>query len=185
MQASRIVDRTVLCKPLGGGFPDPVRIVTVRALPYDPGQKSAPSVFVFGAGVDRSQVSVGARTGPGSQTHQRTGALWQNRIVCTATSLRVTLSSKGLSGGGTGAVGTEFDCDVPAAIVVRLRAAFTRAVTVRRDPGFPYLLGAKGRMTTASLAVATTRGSPIAFASVDDASGRAKIYAARPRCVPD
>lgn len=184
--ASRIVDRTVLCRPLGGGFPDPIRIVTVWASPFSPASKAAPTVNLWGDGVRDSQVTAGMRTGPGPQRHQPTGALWLNRTRCTRTTLRVPLTSSGLEGGPTGSSARGYDCNVPATVLIRVRALFRRPAALARDPRFRFLSVARGRISTGYLAVTTVRGrKPIAFASVDDATGKARLFVAPSRCIPD
>jgi hypothetical protein len=183
--ASRIVDRTVLCRPLGEGFPDAIRIVSVWASPFSSASRS-PVVNMWGRGARESQVTAGLRTGPGPQRHQPTGALWLNRTRCTRTTLRVPLTSSGLEGGPTGSSARGYDCNVPATVLIRVRAVFRRPTALARDPRFRFQSVARGRISTGYLAVTTVRGrKPIAFASVDDATGKARLFVAPSRCIPD
>jgi hypothetical protein len=67
---------------------------------------------------------------------------------------------------------------------MRVRANFKRPTGFARDQRFtPALTLAKGSITTAHLAVTTVRGrKPVAFATVNDASGEARLFVARSRC---
>lgn len=174
--ASRIVDRTVVCRPFGDGFPDPVRVMNAVAAPR--AGKHAPSVSVYN-GFAADGVSAGFYTGP-SYGHP-TGAAWLSRTTCSTTSVRLAFSGSGLRGGRI-PFGKGYKCDVPARVLIRVRAVFTRPVTLSRDPQATYQSVAKGRIATASLAVATAQGKPIVFATVDDATGRARLFTSRSRC---
>lgn len=174
--ASRIVDRTLLCRAFGEGFPDPVRVMNATGAPRI--AKNAPSASVNN-GFRADGVSAGFYTGP-YYGHQ-TGAVWFSRTTCSRTKLRVRLASGELRGGQLRS-GARYKCDVPARILVRVRASFTRPVTLARWAGATYLSSAKGRITAASLAVTTIDGKPIVFASVDDATGRARFFTSRSRC---
>jgi hypothetical protein len=65
-----------------------------------------------------------------------------------------------------------------------VRANFKRATGFARDPGFaPSLTLAKGPIVTGYLAVTTLRGrKPLAFGSVNAASGKARLFVASSRC---
>jgi hypothetical protein len=170
VQASRIVDRTLICPMRGVGFPDPVRVLEVQATPRL--GDSSPRAGVYHLPGD---VSASVDTGP--DFGRGTGSLVLRG--CAPSGLLVRLSSQGLRGGPT-ALGNRQRCEVPARILIRLRAVFDRPVILRREKG---LLIARGRIATGSVAVATLPGrKPLAFASVHDSTGKAQLFAARASC---
>lgn len=174
--ASRVVDRTLLCRAVGEGFPDPVRVMNAWGGPR--AAENAPFMQVEN-GFRGEGVSAGFYTG--RYYEHPTGNVWISRTACSRTKLRVPLTSGGLRGGQL-RFGAGYKCDVPARVLVRVRASFTRPVTLRQEAGASYLSSAKGRITAASLAVTTVDGRPIVFASVDDATGRARLFTSRSRC---
>lgn len=132
--ATRIVDRTLVCRTSGEGHPDPARFMDVAASPVDVRWRTSPTLSVSN-GFGDTGVSVGARTGRGSGS--ATGEAWLTPRRCTVTSRRVPLASTGLRGGSTGPFSKSFACEVPARVVIRLRAVFTRPTTVVPDRRFP------------------------------------------------
>jgi hypothetical protein len=81
--------------------------------------------------------------------------------------------------------GTSYRCDVPSRILLRVRAEFQRPAGFVQDPGTPAAILARGQIATSYLAITTLRGrKPVAFASVNDATGKARIFTARSRCTP-
>ena len=172
-QASRIVDRTLVC-PIGGvGYPDPARFIGVQAMPRL--GDTSPSAGVYNAPGAADGLVVSLDTGP--DFGRGTGSV---RLQgCTPSSVRVRLSSRGLSGGSS-ALGDRYQCEVAARVLIRLRAVFQRPVTLRREQGG---FTARGRIATGSLAVTTLAGrKPIFFASVNDATGKAQIFVRRSGC---
>jgi hypothetical protein len=176
--ASRIVDRTVFCRVPGVGAPDPARYVSVQASPRLGTQAPYLSANSDGGGLTTA-IRASIWTGPylGSET----GLAALSRIGCGRTSLRIPLSSKGLHGGKT-TLGNRFTCKAPATILIRLRAVFRNPVTFSPSQDDRSVNVANGRIRTGSLAVATKSGLPIAFATVDDATGEASILVAKARC---
>ena len=166
--ATRIVDRTMLCKTWGFGYPDPLRTLAVVGVPNQAqatnGPQGSPRLVV-------AQIAMGVN-----------GAdqVVVSRTACAPTSKRVHLSAKGLRSGVTD-FGNKWKCPVPASVLIRVRAAFARPVTLEPAPDASYLLIAKGRITSGSLAIATKDGTRLAFASVDKGGGGG-IFVARPRC---
>jgi hypothetical protein len=183
-QASRIIDRTVLCRTVGVGYPDSVRFATVWAEPFQHlgGAPAAPWLFVGNrAGGDDPGVSASIRTGP--YGNDANGFVSLSRTRCTRTSVRVPLSSSGLRGGPTQPFGDNYRCDLPATVLIRVRVDFKRPTALRPDTRSPSVLIARGHITTGYLAVATARGrKPIVFASAHDASGKARLFVAPSRC---
>jgi hypothetical protein len=172
--ASPVVDRTFVCMMTGTGFPDPYRAIDVSVTPRV--GKESPQLSL----VNNVDMRAGIATGPYAFGQKKTGELWISRAPCKASSLRVELSSRSLRGGRAERFGEQHACEVPAKVLVRLRAVFTRPVTLRLDRGFWI---AKGRMSSAALAVATLRRSPIFYASTDDENAR--VFTSSSRCVPD
>jgi hypothetical protein len=165
---SRIVDRTMLCKMWGAGYPDPLRTLAVVGVSNQAqatnGPQGSPQFVV-------AQVAMAVNGGD---------QVVVSRSACTPTSKRIQLSAKGLRNGETD-FGNKWKCPVPAAVVMRVRATFARPVTLAPAPDAFYLLIARGRISKGSLAVETKDGTRLAFMSVDK-SGEGVIFVARPRC---
>jgi hypothetical protein len=182
--ASRVIDRTIVCRTVGVGYPDSVRFATVWAEPFQHlgGAAAAPWLFVGNAGAGGEPgVSASIRTGP--YGNDASGYASVSRTRCTRTSIRIPLSSSGLRGGPTQPFGDNYRCDVPAKILIRVRADFRRPTALRPSPRSPSHLIAKGQITTGYLAVVTERGRrPIVFASANDASGKVRLFLAPSRC---
>ena len=176
--ASRIVDRTLVCRATGVGFPDPVRYLDVHASPRI--GKDAPSVRVYNGPSGADGMGAGLYTGPFAG--RTTGSVWFSRTQCTATRPRLPFSTTGLRGGRAELFGERHKCDVPATVLIRVRAVFALPVTLKPDARAPYLSVAKGKITSASLAVTTALRKPIAFGSVDDKTGQARIFVSPSRC---
>lgn len=166
--ASRIVDRTVLCKTWGSGYPDPLRTLAIVGVSNQAqatnGPQGSPRFVV-------AQIALGVN-----------GAdqVVLSRTACTATSKPIKLSAQGLRSGETD-FGNKWKCPVPASVVVRVRAAFARPVTLAPAPDASYLSIARGRISKGSLVVETKNGTRLVFASVNK-NGEAGIFVARPRC---
>lgn len=184
---SRIIDRTLVCRMPAFGYPDTVRYIGVSARPYDPGHDASPSI---GAGSGRPGVpgaGVFVRTGPGAPGSQDpTGELSMTRTVtgrCANTRLRIPLSSQRLKAGPSDPFGVSYQCDVPAKVVIRIRAVFRQPAVFTVNRRFPDTEQAKGSIAAGYIAVRTLRGrTPIAFASVHDAGGKPRLFIAPSRC---
>lgn len=175
--ASRIVDLTLLCNTIGSGYPDPVRYMDVSVAPR---LGSGSPTFDVVNGPSPSGVHASLATGP--YFSRPIGQLFLARSRCMATSLRVPFSHRGLRGGQT-ALGARYKCNVPARVVIRVRAVFKRPVTLSRTAD-EYL--ARGNIATGTLAVAAAQSRrPIVFASLQDESGKAAVFVARSGCVPN
>jgi hypothetical protein len=112
-----------------------------------------------------------------------TGVAVVNRTDCAPTKLRARLTTKGLEGGLTARSGDSYRCNVPARVVLRVRARFMRPTRFSADQRFPSGLVAKGRISIAYVSIATTRGKPIALTSVNGVSGKARAFTALNRCM--
>jgi hypothetical protein len=166
--ATRVIDHTAVCQMPGEGFPDVTRFMTVSAVTRPP--------WISVSNGPSYEVRVSMRTGPGGR--KPTGSLALNRTQCAPAVLRVRLSARGLRQGQLAQ-----RCDVPSAVLIRVRATFTRPTGFSRDPLTPSLASARGRIATGYLAVTTLRDrKPLAFASVNDASGTARLFVAPSRC---
>lgn len=184
--AFRIVDRTLMCPMVGVGHPDSVRVLTVSARSFDVFYDYPPSAGMSNgwAGGSSSPISVTVRTGPGPPgPADNTGAVWLPRTQCERSSLRVKFSSAGLKAALPDR--ELYRCDVPARVLIRLRAVFTRPTAFSRDPRSPMFAVAKGQISEASIAAATVRGrTPLAFASVNHSSGKARMFVSSSVCAP-
>jgi hypothetical protein len=186
---ARIIDRTIVCRVSGIGYPDSVRFLRLSVSPYDPSVDVAPEMSVSEGAVGTPGWGAYVRTGPAGdrqQDQEPTGQVTLPRIAvgrCANTRLRIRLSSKGLRPGPSGQGRTAYRCDVPAKVLVRVRAIFKRPTTFRVDPRFRDHENAKGNITIGYLAVTTLRGrKPLGFASVQDAGGKARVFVARSGC---
>ena len=166
--ASRIVDRTVLCKMWGTGYPDPLRVLAVAA---DAGYAHATN----GPQGSPRYVAAQVATDVNGQ-----GQVVLSRAACAARSKLIKLSAQGLRSGETD-FGNKWRCPVPAAVVIRIRAVFKRPVTLRAAVDAPYLSIATGSIVKGALAVERKNGKRLAFASVDR-RGQAAVFVARPLC---
>jgi len=176
--ATRIIDRTLICPMVGVGYPESIRVLYVSAAGFQPAHEYAPRTSLRNGGGGGPEVGAGVQTGPGPG---HSGLAWVNRTGCATTKLRVSLSSKGLKAGATERA--EYGCDVPAKVVIRVRAVFERSTAFTVDPRIPHYTFARGDIATGYVAVATVRGrKPIFFGSVHDATGRARLFVAPSRC---
>lgn len=181
--ANRVVDRTVVCRMAGTGFPDPIRSISVGASAASKGLDLPPLVSARNGPSGEAGVSAGLQTGPGPS--QSTGYVLLNRSRCRSTKLRIPLSGRGLLGGSTKADRRSYSCDVPASVLIRVRAVFTRPTRFSTDPRSPWQVVARGRIATGALAVATMPGrKPIFFGSAAHAAGTAEAFVAPSRCAP-
>lgn len=106
------------------------------------------------------------------------------RRACAASSVRVPLSSRGLDGGPADYFGDEYACVSPARVVVRVRATFAQpaTLTLDRSQGVLRTRRAQGAVREAQVAVRTTSGRPLAYASASS-SGTSRIFTAK-GCTP-
>jgi hypothetical protein len=175
--ASRVVDRTMLCKTWGAGYPDPLRVLAVATAPRL-GTEFQPYVQATNGPPGKPEYVV-------AHIAWRRGGLEEDQVIvsryaCRQTSTRIPLSAKGLRGGAP-EFGERYRCPVAAKILMRVRAVFRNPVTFSPAVDAPYLLTAKGKILEGSLAVATKSKTPISFATVNR-GGRATLFVAKPRC---
>jgi hypothetical protein len=174
--ATRLVDRTLLCKPVAEGFPDPSAFLDLTAVPKT--GKGSPLVAAFAEPSGKEEVSAQARTGPDDRG-LGTGYASFSRYSCSTATVRIPLTASGLRRELTDRSVT-FRCLVPGRILLRLRAEFARPAALKT---FRNSWLAKGHVSKGQLAVATYKGrKPIAFASVDDRTGKPSLFTAPSRC---
>jgi hypothetical protein len=109
------------------------------------------------------------------------GTLAVNRTRCKASTARVALSSRGLTGGQAGVFPDEYDCTTPRAVLVRVRAVTEARANLRSFRSFSRT---QVPATEAVIAVRTPGGKPLAFARLSR-SGTASIHVAQPPCYPN
>jgi hypothetical protein len=184
---SRVIDRTLLCRPAEEGGPDVIRIV--RLSDHRRNQAFPPRFLMQDQGDRESQIWLAISTGPG--TAFPTGGLWLSRTTrCTTSRLRLPPTSKGLKGAPTGTYDSHV-CNVPPTVFIRIRAVFRRPAALapdpKPDPNLPAFLIAKGTIENGYLAITTTARErrSIAFASVTHATGKARLFLDPRRCYPD
>ena len=166
--ASRVVDRTVRCTTWGTGYPDPLRVLAVVA---EQGYAQATN------GPQGSPRYVAAQVAANVNGQ---GQVVLSRVACAPASKPIKLSAQGLRSGQTD-FGNKWRCPVGATVVIRIRAVFTRPVTLRPAVDAPYLSIATGRIVEGALAVETKNGKRLAYASFGK-SGKSAIFVARPPC---
>ena len=113
--------------------------------------------------------------------------------LCTATTSRIPLSARGLTGGkasrlpGLEHVGADaFECPAASRVLVRVRAAFDRSTSLKLQlrAGRRTLSTSNAAVVrSAAIAVATPDGKRIAYAEISD-SGVARLFTLS-TCTPD
>jgi len=107
------------------------------------------------------------------------GTLAWNTRLCRASTKKLPLTTKGLSGGSSGVFDEGADCNTPAHVLVRLRAT---TLPASKPTGFRQFLRIIAPVVRAELAVGTDSGKPLAYSEVL-ASGKARLLTAR-GCTP-
>ena len=175
---SRIVDRTFVCKLVAYGGVGDLDIEVGPPLKTRFGSRSAHLIVRTGTTLPSedlvfvrspAQAEVGTTTpfpGPaGVYAHARS---------CAATRSQIELSSKGLPGPPT-RFATDLTCSLRGRVAVRVRARLAAPAEWRRAQE-PFLVGARGRVEDARLAVRGARsGAPLAYMTVDRA-GLTKVW---------
>ena len=178
--ASRIVERTLVCNVPGqDSFPDPIRFVSVSAVPKRQNWSGGISAFTLDS-KDDADFAAGLITGPIPRSP--TGNVtWSRAPQCSRSSGHVPFSSAGLDVWSTLSPKI-VKCDTPAKVLIHLRAVFTKPVTIGLDARTNQVT-AKGNITKGQLVVATLKGKRLAYASADGATGKVKLFSAKfPAC---
>jgi hypothetical protein len=185
--ASATLDRTVVCSI---GIRAGVRKVEVHArtgtrLFDDPTKwKFLASAEVRDPSfVGRSAAWIAAGWPPALEPGQEpSGVTLSVALRCTATTARVPLTTRGLSGFPASPLDDEYHCVVSRRVLVRVRAVFRAPTTLRPNRKWGTLEG-RGIVREGVLAVRTESGAPVALATVHE-SGKSRLYVAD-RCRPD
>jgi hypothetical protein len=173
--ASRVTDRTIECQVPGSGFPDPARLLNVWATPRSQANDLPASLGVSIVANDESAAGVFTE---GSPTYgSPTGYVTVSRRSCQRRA-RLPFSTRALRGGQTGAYTRRYQCDVPAKVLIRVRATFTRPTSFRPAPNGVSM--APGTVTTATVTVTTIARRPISYMTT--AEGKARILVSPSRC---
>jgi hypothetical protein len=184
---SRLVDRTMACAvPLHAGL----REIKVGATSgsRDPQNRSRwthlPNVSVTTGGTLGGVGLAGAAAGapePKEILFPGTGqGLWTSRS-CGLTNARVALSTRGLPQGGLASTLRDaYECVVPRRVLIRVRATFQVPARLRARRSS---LGTDAPVREVAIAVRTTAGKPLVYASASE-SGRARLFTSA-SCLPD
>jgi hypothetical protein len=171
--AARVIDRTVLCATgLSGGIHE----IEIEA-------KSA-------SGPRRDQadghVTVGSNVQPISLFASITQAALDLNPACRRARATVGLRSRGLTGWTASRTYETVDCTTAPRVLIRVRVAFTRPVTLRRTTEFQYpQLTARAPVREGTIAVRTETGKRLVLARLLR-SGKVQVFADVPRsCIPD
>ncbi len=101
---------------------------------------------------------------------------------CTAARARPALSSVGLSGGPVDTE-SEYECETPARVLIRVRATFRLPSKFAPDRSFGYVMQqARGDVKEAAVVVLTLSGRRVALATFS--GGKARLFTAA-SCVED
>jgi hypothetical protein len=177
--ASRLVDRTLLCRT---GYSGGARLVLINARSAARhGDKLdwLAQAFVSTPGNPLSKQNsqptlAGMTAGWPPPPPLTTGGLGYDNVRCGPSRAKVPLSSRGLTGGVANAFGEELRCIVGKTVLVRIRATFRQPVTEEPTKAGDYV-NALGRLDTGQLAVRTAAGKPVLYADVAE-SGRARLF---------
>jgi len=178
-QATRVVDRTLLCRT---GYAGGARLVLLTARSAARrGDKLGwlAQAFVTTPGnplskQDSQPTLVGVSAGWPPPPPFTSGGLGYDNTRCGPTRAKVPLSPRGLSGGIANAFGDELRCLVGKTVLVRLRATFRQPVVEEPNKAGDYI-NALGRVDSGQLAVRTPAGKPVMYADVAD-GGRARLF---------
>jgi hypothetical protein len=187
--SARVLDRTLSCptEPLGGvhevevrahsGFRQGGRWVTLPFAVVASGGVRAiidvldDSLVWAGAGKYDHNANLIPSEGGVTLNATRYGTWAVNRSQCRLVRTRVPLSAKGLRAVPTDPFGVTFDCATQRRVLVRVRAVAHAAPNLYREEQFEKT---KASLQQASLAVRSTGGKQLAFASVSD-SGKVRF----------
>jgi hypothetical protein len=178
-KASRVVDGTFLCstRSVGSGFWGIEVVESPPEVGQDPRTQLtgfAARVFTLNPGPPNAEVAtIAAGRSP--------SGIWIGRDHCRRSVMRIRLTRTGLDGGRFSGFFTEYDCETPRRVLIRVRAIF-RGRSALAPSG--RSLAARGRVQHAYVAVSAypTR-KPIAYADVS--SERARMFVASSRCIKE
>ena len=196
-EASRVLDRTVLCSTsTSGGLYE----VEARAhagihetpsrwkqLPFAVASTGSIGSRLLALSDSLAWITAGSPSAATTidvefrMTEARTaGTLALNATACKSSSKTIPLSAQGLRGSAASPFEDEFDCAVPRRVLVRVRATLEAPAELRLSRGF---LRTSVPAKEAALAVRTQSGKPLMYATVSQ-SGMSRLFTG-PTCVPD
>jgi hypothetical protein len=108
-------------------------------------------------------------------SEQLRGGLGFSLDLCKASSRRVPLTRRRLTGGPASAWGDAYRCFTPATVFVRIRAQLPEAATLEKRKGW---FGAVAHVSRGQVAAATPAGKPVAYGEVHE-SGKTSLFTAR------
>ncbi len=181
---SRIVDRTLVCKPVAYGGVSDVDLMAGPPLTTRFGFHSAHLIVRTGTTLPNEDlVFVRAQQQPrlgGSPPFPGPAGAYAHASRCAPSRATVQLSSAGLPG-PPAQFAADRTCSIRGRIVVRVRATLAAPAEWRRSYE-PFLVGARGRVEQASLVVRGARsGTLLAYMTVDR-TGKTKFWSST-RCV--
>lgn len=166
---TRVIDRTFVCETVVHAG---VRGVTLLASPPGSFNRSEQNLHVLG-GVGMSSPSLAWTGTEGVRVHVK--------LCRAAPAARVPLRPTGLDG-GVEKFGSEYDCELPGRIIVRVRATLARPDRWLRRTATHA--GVSGTVTQGAIAVRSLAlRKPVAFTSFD-AKG-VRLFVDQARCVKD
>ncbi len=180
---SRVIDRTFLCKPVVYGGLSDVDLIAGPPLTHRFGADSAHLIARTGTTLPnqdlvlvrhQAQAEIGC-----TNTFPGPAGVYANAHRCIPARAKMQLSSEGFSSPSS-RFATDRTCSIRGRIVVRVRTRLAAATKWRR--GYePFLVGARGRVVEASLAVrAASSGASLAYMTVDRV-GSTRFWSS-PRC---
>lgn len=121
---------------------------------------------------------------PAAPPVRRGFRIWSkvSKACAPASSRRVPLSPRGLSGGVASQLSDEYECPAPRRVYLRIRGVFRSPASLRLDRRFLYH-NTEVPLKEAAIAVRSESGKPLAFVAVSE-SGKARIFTA-PSCAAD
>lgn len=176
--ASRVVDRTLLCRT---GYSGGTRLVLLTA--RSAARSGDTLSWLANATVttpgnplskQNSQPTLAGVTAGWPPPPSLTGGLGYENARCGPARTRVPLSAQGLSGGVASAFGEDRRCYAAKTLLIRVRATFTAPVAEEPSKAGNFI-SALGRIVTGQIAVRTLTGKPVAYADVAD-GGRARLF---------
>ncbi|MBA2461018.1 MAG: hypothetical protein H0V45_04505 [Actinobacteria bacterium] len=98
-----------------------------------------------------------------------------SKACAPASSRRVPLSPRGLSGGVASQLSDEYECPAPRRVYLRIRGVFRSPASLRLDRRFLYH-NTEVPLKEAAIAVKSESGKPLAFVAVSESGKAAHLY---------
>ncbi|MBA3401683.1 MAG: hypothetical protein H0U05_06805 [Actinobacteria bacterium] len=182
--ATRIVDRTLVCKPVAYGGVSDVDLMAGPTLTTRFGTRSAHLIARTGTTLPNEDLvfvraRAQARLGTTSPFPGPAG-VYAHARRCAPSRAMVQLSSTGLPG-PPARFADDRTCSIRGRIVVRVRARLATPAAWRRSYE-PFLVGASGRVEEASLVVRGASNNTLLAYMTVDRTGKTKFWLST-RCV--